>query len=120
VVLQRVTEGLGKEFRDIEKALPTEFLQALFADDIPGRLASLPVKKAGLAIQDPTTSVDSNWTASTVICGHLIVAIRGREEFRSADHTAIMAAGKAETQMRHLSESQEKLDSILYELPGEV
>jgi hypothetical protein len=77
--LQRVTEGLGDEFRDIEKALQKDFLPALFgddlADDTPGRLASLPVKKAGLAIQDPTTSAESNWTASTVICGHLIAAI---------------------------------------------
>jgi hypothetical protein len=89
--LQRVTEGLGNKFWDIKKALQTEFLPALFggsladlfggslADDVPGRLASLPVKKAGLAIQDPTTNADSNWTASTVICGHLIAAIRGTE-----------------------------------------
>jgi hypothetical protein len=58
--LQGVTKRLGDEFRDIEKALQKDFLPALFGDDlannIPGQLASTPVKKAGLAIQDPTTS----------------------------------------------------------------
>jgi hypothetical protein len=83
--LQRVTEGLSKEFQDIEQALQWEFLPALFGDEIanglPGLLAGLPVKKAGLAIPNPILSADSNWTASMVICGHLIVALQGREVF---------------------------------------
>jgi hypothetical protein len=41
----------------------------------------------------------------------------GRELFWSADHTTIMAARKAETQARNLSESQEKLDVILNNIP---
>jgi hypothetical protein len=93
-----VTEGLSKEFQDIEQQ---KFLPALFgdelADGLPGQLACLLVKKAGLAIPNPTLSAESNWTASTVICGHLIVAIQGREVFWTADHSARMSAGKAET-----------------------
>ena len=58
--LQRVTSGLGDEFQDIKQALLQDFLPALFgndllADNVPGQLACLPVKKAGLAILDPTT-----------------------------------------------------------------
>ncbi len=36
--LQRVTEGLGDEFRDIEKALQKEFLPALSGDDLAGNI----------------------------------------------------------------------------------
>jgi hypothetical protein len=65
------------------------------ADNIPGQLACLPVMKAELAISTAMVSVDSNWIASTVICGHLIVVIQGKEEFGSADHSTMMVAGKA-------------------------
>ncbi len=107
--LQHVTNRLGHEFEGIEQALHWDFLPALFSSDlvnnIPRQLACLPVKKAGLAILNPITRMESNWTASTVICGHLVVAIQGTEEFRSADHSAIMAAGKVKTQARCLIES---------------
>jgi hypothetical protein len=97
--------------------LPTLFDHDLI-DNIPRQLASFPVKKVGLAIPDPTASVEFNTRmASMVICGHLIAAIRGTVEFRSVDHSTIMAAGKVETQARRLSESQEKLEVILDDLP---
>jgi hypothetical protein len=59
--------------------LSKEFLQALFGvdsvDEIPKLLACLPVKAAGLAISNPTATAEKNWTASTVICGHLLAAL---------------------------------------------
>jgi hypothetical protein len=62
--LQRVTDGLGEEFRGIEEALSTKFLPALFGvaetDGTLRQLACLPVKKSGLAIPDPTTTADEN------------------------------------------------------------
>ncbi len=68
-------------FWDIKQALQTDFLPGLFGNDLTHdilvQLACLPVKKAGLAILNPTASADSNWTASTLICEHLIVAIQG-------------------------------------------
>jgi hypothetical protein len=89
-----------------------KFLPALFGNDITNdiqrSITSLPIKKAGLAISNPTETADKNWTASTVICGNLIAVIRGVEVFRSADHTAIMNTGKAETWVRHLSDSPSK------------
>jgi hypothetical protein len=110
--------GISDEFTDITQALQYEFLPTLFEeelaeDDVPGQLACLPVKKAGLAIHDLTKTVDSNYTASRVICGHLVVALMGNTEFQSADHSAVMAAGKAETKRRTLELSTEKLGGIL-------
>ncbi len=68
-------------------------------------------------IPNPAASAHSNWTASTVMCGHLIAAIRGTVDFRSADHSAIMAAGKVETQKRRLSESNDSFEAIVHNLP---
>jgi hypothetical protein len=53
--VQRVKEGVGEEFTDIEEAISQTFLPALFGneydDDDPCRkLACLLVKHAGLAI----------------------------------------------------------------------
>jgi hypothetical protein len=76
---QRVTEGLGPEFLAITNAINYNFLPALFGiESVTGthrELASLPVKFAGLALPDPTASAKTNWTASTIICGHIIAAI---------------------------------------------
>ncbi len=109
--LQRVTKDLYEEFQDIGVALQETFLAALFGDNITDnilrRIACLSVKKCGLAIPNPTETADTNWTASTVICGHLILAIRGMEVFSSTKHTSIMNAGKAETAACYLSVSEE-------------
>jgi hypothetical protein len=64
------------------------------------------------------TFLHTNWTASTVICGHLISAILGKEEFSLTEHTSVMNAGKAETVTCYLSESQDKLTGELLKLPG--
>jgi hypothetical protein len=71
--------------RDVEQALHHDFLPALFGedkvDDAIRQLFSLPVKRAGIAIPNPMTTAESNWTSSTVICGHLVAAIWGRVAF---------------------------------------
>jgi hypothetical protein len=67
-------------------------------------------------LNNPTETAVTNWTASTVICGHLISAIRGKEKFSSTEHTSVMNAGKAETAARYLSISQEKLSIELLKL----
>jgi hypothetical protein len=77
--LQRVTHGLGDEFSAIEQTLTSEFLPALFGvdgvEDTHKLLACLPVKAAGLAIPNPTATAESNWTALTLVCGHLVAAL---------------------------------------------
>ncbi len=93
--------------------LHRDFIPALFGNglvtDVPRQLACLTVKKVGLVIPVPTASAESNWTASMLICSHLIAAIRGTVVFRSGDHSAIMAAGKVKNKAQQLSESQDKL-----------
>jgi hypothetical protein len=118
--LQRVTAGLGLEFSVIATALHYDFLPALFGieevSDSQRQLASLPVKFAGLAIPDPTVTAATNWSASTVICGHIISAIRGTTIYRSADHLSVLKDGKAELRKRSLACSEEKMVSILQRL----
>ena len=46
------------------------------------------MKQAGLELPDPTKKSPENWTASCVITGNLVAALRGQEEFRTADHSA--------------------------------
>jgi hypothetical protein len=116
--LQQVTDGLGNEFLEIEKTLSQEFLPALFGVDSVNEthklLACLPVKAGELVIPNPTATAEQNWTVLTLICGHLVAALRGREEFHLADHTAIMAFGKAEVrQRRKTAELEASLDAIL-------
>jgi hypothetical protein len=121
--LQRVTHGLGDEFSAIEQTLTSEFLPALFGvdgvEDTHKLLACLPVKAAGLAIPNPTATAESNWTASTLVCGHLVAALRGRQEFRSADHAATMSHGKAEIRKQNVEESEASLTAILTSLPAD-
>jgi hypothetical protein len=62
--LQQVTKDLDEEFQDIKVALQETFLPTLFGDDItdniPRRIACLPVKKCGLATPNPTETADTN------------------------------------------------------------
>ena len=79
--VQRVTPGIGNDFVPVEKALRETFVPALFeglGEGAPEReFACLPVKQAGLALLDPTLTAPENWTASCVIIGHLVAALRG-------------------------------------------
>jgi hypothetical protein len=115
--LQRVTSGLSDEFEAIEKVLAENFLPLLFGNgktcDTKRQLACLPVKHAGLALPNPTTTAESNWKASTLICGHLVAALRGTTDFRSADHSSTMQSGKAELKKRNQVAHEETLATIL-------
>ena len=62
----------------------------------------LLVKQAGLAILDPVQKAPENWTASCVITGHLVAALRGQAAFRTSDHTACLRGGRLA--MRHRGE----------------
>ena len=83
--LQRVTNGLSNEFKVVEEALAENFLPSLFGTGLKCKtkrqLAYPPVKQAGLALPNPLTMVESNWKASTLICGHFITGLRGTPDF---------------------------------------
>ena len=92
--MQRVTPGVGDAFRLVETALTETFVPALFeglSEGVPERgVTRLPVKQAGLALLNPSQTAPENWTASCVITGHLVAALRGQVEFRTADHSACL------------------------------
>jgi hypothetical protein len=116
-----VTDALSLKFTEIEQALRTKFLPALFgnksADDTRQQLTYLPVKCTGITLPNPTQTANKNWNASTVVCGHLISALRGKEVFRSSDHQAIMATGKGEIRKQSIKDSEGTMESLLRTLP---
>ena len=60
-------------------------------EGVPERgITRLLVKQAGLDLPDLTQTASENWTASCVITGHLVAALRGHMEFRTADHSAYL------------------------------
>ena len=95
--MQRVTPGVGGVFYPVEESLREVFVPALFqglTEGLPTRENTcLPAKQADLAIPDPVKTAPENWTASCVITGHLVAALRGQAVFRTADHTACLRGG---------------------------
>ena len=88
--MQRVTPGVGDAFGPVEVALKEIFVSELFQgllEGVPERgVTRLPVKQVVLALPDPSQTAPENWTASCVITGHLVAALRGQVEFQTADH----------------------------------
>ena len=96
--MQRVTPGVGGVFYPVEEALREVFVPALFQglkEGLPTRENTcLPAKQAGLAIPDPVKTAPENWTASCVITGNLVAALRGQAVFQTADHMACLRGGQ--------------------------
>ena len=92
--VQWITLGIGDAFGPVEKALRETLVPDLFeglGDGVPERgVTRLTVKQAGLALPDSTQTAPENWTASYVITGHLVAALRGQVEFRAEDHSACL------------------------------
>ena len=90
--MQRVTPGIRDAFGLVEEALRETFLPALFqglGEVTTGRgVTRLPVKQAGMSLPDTTKTAPENWTASCVITGNPVAALRDQEEFRMSDHSA--------------------------------
>ena len=106
--MQRVTPGAGDSFGSVEKALKETFMPALFEglrEGVPERgVTCLSVKQAGLALPESSQTAPENWTASCVITGHLVAALRGQVEFWMADHLACLREGR--TAVRRLGQRQ--------------
>ena len=79
-LVQRVTPGIGDAFGPMEEVLRGTFLLALF--QVLGEVTSgrgftcLPLKQSVLALPDPMKTAPENWTASCVVTGHLVAALR--------------------------------------------
>ena len=74
------------------------FVPVLFeglGDGVPERgVNGLPVKQAGLTLPYQSQTAPENWTESCVITGHLVTALRGQVEFRTADHLDCLWEGR--------------------------
>ena len=110
--MQRVNPGVEDAFGPVEEALREIFVPALYKSLREGapkqEITRLPVKQAGLALPNPTQTAPENWTASCVITGHLVAALRGQVEFRTADHSSCLREGRTAVRRRgalHYAES---------------
>ena len=54
-----------------------------------------------------------NWTASCVITGPLVAALRVQKEFRTADHSIYLREGRAEVRKRSVLRIEEALVETL-------
>ena len=57
--------------------------------------------------------------ASCVIIGHLVKALRGQEEFRTAYHVAYMIKGRSEVRKRNILQEEEALADNLEVSPAD-
>ena len=71
------------------------------------------MKQAGLALPDLTQTAPENWTASYVITGHLVAALRGQEEFRTADHSACIREVRTAVRKQKIQLAEEALVETL-------
>ena len=78
------------------------------------------MKRVGLALPDPTKMAPETWTASCFITGHLILVLRGQEEFRTADHTSYTREGREEARNRNAMRPEEAMAETLEGDPVQV
>lgn len=125
--VQRVVEGTSEHFIPLEEALTTTFLPSLFGErsieDAHRRpLAALPVKHAGLEIPNPVATSDSSYKLSTLVCGHLIGALRldSDVQFSQVDHSSTRKENIAAMRKRKTKEHESKLTTILSTLDADT
>ena len=76
--------------------IPPALFQGSMSQILGKAITGLPVKQAGIALPDPTLTARANWTASCIITGHFVTALRGTAEFRLGDHALLMGEGREE------------------------
>ena len=90
--MQQVNPVIENAFGPAEKVLRETSMPDLIEGLVEGApergVTRLTVKQLGLALPDPTHTAPENWMVSCVITGHLVAALRGQVEFRTADHPA--------------------------------
>ena len=115
--MQLFIPNIGESFVPLMDALTNSFLLALFqgvGEIIPGQgVIPLTFKQAGLALLEPTNTSPENWKVSCVITGHLVAALRVREELQTADHALILREGQDELRGRNVLQLEAALEKTL-------
>jgi hypothetical protein len=75
-------------------------------------LAGLPLKWAGLAIPDPTTSAHPNYEASILLYSHLLTAFPRLNVFRSTDPLKVIREVKAELKLCSAAKNESSLNNL--------
>ena len=105
----------------MEQALRKAFILDLFRSlrkGTPGRgVTRLPVKQVGLELAYSTKTTVENWMASCVITGHIVVSLKGKEIFRTEDHSAYLREGMLEVWKRRILWRKEALSETLAGAP---
>ena len=73
----------------------------------------LSVKQAGLALPEPNLKATENWTLSCFITRHLVAALSGHVEFRTADHSAFLQEVWAAVWRRSTQRAEESLAATI-------
>ena len=121
--LQRVVGNVANHFIPLEKAIRDKFLPALMgepslADEYRRPLSTLPVKYAGMALPDPTLTADDNHSTSSLVCGHLVQAMRSDCDvtYSSVDHISTRKEVVAAVKERQAVKYEAKLKEITSKL----
>ena len=83
--------------------------QGFMSQILVGAITGLPFNQAGIALPNPTQTAEANWTASCVITGHLVAALRGTDEFRSGYHALLMEEVMEEIRRRRAEAAETTL-----------
>lgn len=70
-----------------------------------------------MIIPNPVKSAEPNYKTSILASSHLLAAIRGVEEFRSADHASVMREVRSEVKTRNKAKNDKALNWIVSKLP---
>ena len=105
----------------MEQALQETFILSLFhniREGTPGSgVTRLPVKQAVLALPYLTNTVPENLKAYCVITGYLVIALRGQEEFRTADYSSYLQEWRAEARKRSVLQADKSFVETLAGAP---
>ena len=72
-------------------------------------VTSLAVKKAGIALLDPTQTAGEPWMASCVRTGNFVAALLVTAEFRLGDHALLMRESREDIQWKHAEAAETAL-----------
>ena len=64
-------------------------------------------------LPDPTKTAPKNWMMSCVITGNLVAALRGQEEFRTAEHSDCLQERRTAVRKRIVLLAEESLEETL-------
>eukprot|EP00978_Attheya_sp_CCMP212_P043518 scaffold285789_cov24-Attheya_sp.AAC.1 len=112
--VQRVIDGIGGEFSEVEAALTEVFLPALFREMTPAgvhlrKITALPVKVSGLSIPNVEHSATKNFSTSVDCCSFLVNTIMGQATWSHLDHKVTLKQAREAAQLSSIKDTERSL-----------